>query len=203
MTDDIRSQVVTYGRTLAGLSADPAWPFLRGDYLDTIAPGETPSRANEMAKMSGCALTCRAILRRFIRHPILEAPYRDRQAVSDLMRIAQGAEAVTVISWPDAPRRPDRFEVQPGDMLIVGGGLSGDGSEHAWTVLDVVADPGYEVSPGLLVTGLDGGQRDAGGHQLIALRDHEIRDGWDVTSTGRRRIRYVLDVAAIVTRFGR
>jgi len=192
MTADIRSQVALYAHGLAGLSADPADELSARVYRDTIAPGETRARADEMALMSSCALVCRAVLRRFILHPILEAPYRDRQAVTDLTRIAHDAGA-TVRHLP----------VEPGDMVIVGGGVDGGGSEHAWTVLDVVADPGYEPTPGQLVTGLDGGQRDAGGHQLIALRDHEIRDGWDVTSTGRRRIRYVLDVAAIVQRFGR
>ena len=193
MTTDIRSQVTDYARSLAGLSADPADELSARVYRDTIAPGETRARADEMALMSSCALTCRAILRRFIRHPILEQPYRVRRAVSDLVEIATEAHALS-----RGARSPE-----PGDMLIVGGGEDGGGSEHAWTVLDVVANPGYEPTPGLLITGLDGGQRDAGGHQLISLRDHEIRDGWDITSTGRRRIRYVLDVAAIVQRFGR
>jgi len=197
MTADIRSQVTDYARSLAGLSANPADELSARVYRDTIAPGETLARADEMALMSSCALTCRAILRRFIKHPILEAPYRDRRAVSDLVEIAQAARA----AW--AGDRHVGELIGPGDMLIVGGGEDGGGSEHAWAVLDVVPDPGYEPTPGLLVTGLDGGQRDAGGHQLISLRDHEIRDGWDITSTGRRRIRYVLDVAAIVQRFGR
>jgi len=193
MTIDTRSEIVTFSRALVGLSADPADVLSARVYRDTIAPGETRVRADEMALMSSCALTCRAILRRFIAHPLLDAPYRIGAAVADLVVIAYAADAV---------RFPDSAP-EPGDMLIVGGGEDGGGSEHAWTVLDVVPDPGYEPTPGLLVTGLDGGQRDAGGHQLIALRDHEIRDGWDFTSTGRRRIRYVLDVAAIVARFGR
>lgn len=193
MTTDIRSRITDYARTLSGLSADPADEPSARVYRDTIAPDETRARADEMALMSSCALTCRSILRRFIKHPILDKPYRDRRAVADLVDVAILAHGLG-----QASRSPS-----PGDMLIVGGGDDGGGSEHAWTVLDVVPDPGYEASPGLLVTGLDGGQRDAGGHQCISLRDHEIRDGWDVTSTGRRRIRYVLDVAAIVQRFGR
>jgi len=194
MTADIRSQVCDYARSLAGLSADPADELSARVYRDTIAPGETRARADEMARMSGCALTCRAILRRFIEHSILERPYRTGCAVSDLVEIGRMSGVF---------ERGPRTAIEPGDMVIVGGGLDGGGSEHAWTALDVVADPGYEPTPGLLVTGLDGGQRDAGEHQLISMRDHEIRDGWDITATGRRRIRYVLDVAAIVARFGR
>lgn len=191
-----REDIVAVARGLAGLSADPADELTRRVYLDTIAPGETPARAAEMALMSGCALTCRAILRRFIEHPILEAPYRDRQAVSDLVRIAHQAAALFWLARP--------WEARPGDMLIVGGTYAGDGGpEHAWTVLSVVANP--YPDGGLLLDGLDGGQRteDAGRHQCIVRRDHEIRDGWDITATYRRRVRYVIDAMAIVARFGR
>lgn len=188
-----REDIVTAARSLAGLSADPSDALTRRVYLDTIAPGETPARAGEMARMSGCALTCRAILRRFIKHPILEAPYRDRQAVSDLVEIAAEAHAL----------RSSIPTVQPGDMLIVGGSEDGGGPEHAWTALSVVANP--YPDGGLLLDGLDGGQRteDAGRHQWIVQRDHELRDGWDITATYRRRVRYVIDVMAIVGRFGR
>ncbi len=190
-----REDICNHARTLAGLSADPANALTRRVYLDTIAPGETPARAAEMALMSGCALTCRAILRRFIVHPILEAPYRDRQAMSDLVSIGNNAGAAY---WAG------RAEwVKPGDMLIVGGGEDGGGPEHAWTALSCVANP--YPDGGLLLDGLDGGQRteDAGRHQCIVQRDHELRDGWDITATYRRRVRYVIDVMAIVGRFGR
>ncbi len=187
-----REDIVTHARTIAGLSADPADELTRRVYLDTIAPGETPARAAEMALMSGCALTCRAILRRFIVHPILDAPYRDRRAVSDLVEIAMAANA----------QRQAWSLPEPGDMLIVGGDGHG-GPEHAWTALSVVANP--YPDGGLLLDGLDGGQRteDAGRHQWIVQRDHELRDGWDITATYRRRVRYVIDVMAIVGRFGR
>lgn len=56
---------------------------------------------------------------------------------------------------------------------------------------------------GYLLDGLDGGQRTEGGHQAIEVKAHELRDGWDITATGRRRVRYVIDVMAIVGRFGR
>jgi hypothetical protein len=201
-----REDIVTHAHQLAGLSADPVDALTRRVYLDTIAPGETPARAAEMARASGCALTCRAILRRFIVHPILEAPYRDRQAVTDLTRIAADADALTIVFAPRGRSPVHRVEAEPGDMLIVGGGDDGGGPEHAWTALTSVEDPGYNHPyPSLLLDGLDGGQRtqDAGRHQCIQLRDHELRDGWDITSTYRRRVRYVIDVMAIVGRFGR
>ncbi len=185
-----REDIVAFSRALAGLSADPADELTRRVYLDTIAPRETPARAAEMAQMSGCALTCRAILRRFIRHPILEKPYRDRRAVSDLLQIAKDAGALLPL-----------HEVARGDMFIVGGAESDGGPEHAWTALSVVANP--YPDGGLLLDGLDGGQRNAGGHQLIEVRAHELRDGWNITATYRRRVRYVIDVMAIVARLGR
>jgi hypothetical protein len=200
-----REDICTHARSLAGLSADPADALTRTVYLDTVAPGETPTRAAEMARMSGCALTCRAILRKFIVRPILEQPYRDRRAVSDLVEIAGDADALTVIYAPGNSHQLHLLEAEPGDMLIVGGGEDGGGPEHAWTALSCVDDPGYDPGVGYLIDGLDGGQRteDAGRHQWIVQRDHELRDGWDITSTYRRRVRYVIDVMAVVGRFGR
>lgn len=71
--DSIRPAVTAYVRTLAGLSASEP---TRAAYLDLIAPGETPTRAAEMALMSGCALVARAVLRAFVAHPLLTQPYR-------------------------------------------------------------------------------------------------------------------------------
>jgi hypothetical protein len=189
-----REDICTHARSLAGLSADPADELTRAVYLDTVAPNETPFRRGEMGRMSGCALTCaRGILRRFILHAILEAPYRDRRAVSDLVQIAEDAGALLPLSATP----------EPGDMLIVGGGEDGGGEEHAWTALSCIENP--YPDGGLLLDGLDGGQRteDAGRHQCIEVRAHELRDGWDITATYRRRVRYVIDVMATVGRFGR
>ncbi len=186
-----RDDITSFALSLSGLSADPAAPFSRRVYLDTIAPGETPARAAEMARMSGRALTCRSVLRRFIAHHLLDGPYRTGRAVTDLFVIATQADAIEFVL-----RDP-----LPGDMLIVGGSAELGGPEHAWTALSVVANP--YPDGGLLLDGLDGGQRDAGGHQCIVQRDHELRDGWDITATYRRRVRYVIDTMAIVARFGR
>lgn len=189
-----REDIVTRARQLAGLSADPAHPRERARYLETIAPRETYARATEMARMYGCALTCaRGILDDFILHAILQEPYRDQRAVSDLVQIAKDAGALLPLSATP----------QPGDMLIVGGGEEDGGPEHAWTALSCIENP--YPDGGLLLDGLDGGQRteDAGRHQCIQLRAHELRDGWDITPTGRKRVRYVIDVMAIVGRFGR
>lgn len=179
--DGIREQVVTYAYSLDGLSANPADPVARAAYFALIAPGETPRRAAEMATMSGCALTCRAILRHFIAHLTLEAPYRTGRAMADLVEIAYDVQAI----------RPPRNQTpMPGDMVIIGGGSDGGGSEHVWTALDEGGG-----------AGIDGGQLDAQGFQKIVLKNHLLLDG--TGRDGSRKVRYVLDVETIVRRFGR
>lgn len=193
----IREAVVAYARTLEGLCADPSDELTRQVYSDLIAPGETPQRRAEMLCNSGCELTCRAILRRFILHPLLENPYRDTKAGADLMAIAYAADAV---------RLPGSIP-SPGDIVIVGGGDDGGGPEHAWTMIET-AWAGYDGR--VLDLGLDGGQRhptalgtDGKHAQLVALRDHELRDGWDTENGSRRKVRAVLDIEAIYKAFGR
>jgi hypothetical protein len=177
-----RDDVATFARSLAGMSANPRDPEARAAYLALIAPGETSARAAEMGNMSGCALVARAVLRRFIRHLILESPYRDRRAVSDLVEIADGG-------WVGALRSA-LYVPEPGDIVIVGGGADGGGAEHVW----------ISVGEG---EGIDGGQEDENDCQSIILRGHTIAGGWDSTATYRRKVRYVLDVAAILRAFGR
>lgn len=189
--DSIRPAVTAFARGLADMGANPADPDRRSAYLAMIAPGETPARAAGMADMSGCALVARAILRRFIVHPILERTYRDQHAVSDLVQIAIDARALR------SPLIP-----QEGDIVIVGGGSNGGGPEHAWTCLDVTGDP-YDAGNGLLVTGLDGGQRDDAGLECIRVVDRELRGGVDHTEHGGRVVRWVVDVQRVVEKFGR
>jgi len=174
-TGATRADVAAYARGLARMSANPADPCARAAYLDLVAPGETPARAAEMATMSGCALTARAVLRRFIAHPLLAAPYRTGQAMADLVRIASEADALRSALWPMA-----------GDVVIVGGGADGGGTEHTWIALEDS-------------WGIDGGQRDGAGFQRIARKGHTIAGGRD----GGRMIRYVLDVDAILRALGR
>jgi hypothetical protein len=187
---DLRPAITAYARTLAGLSAAPSCPSARATYRDLIAPGETGQRADEMERMSGCALVARAVLRRFIVHPLLSRPYRTGDAMSDLVAIGRDAGAL----------RASGSLPQAGDLVIVGGGTDGGGTEHAWTCLGTEWS-GYE--PRVLVSGLDGGQRDGGGYECIAVRDHEIREGVDWENGRGRLVRWVLDVERVVARFGR
>lgn len=192
----IRDEVVAFAWTLADLGANPGNPSARVRYLELIAPGETERRAAELALCSGCELVCRGIWRRFIIHPILESPYRDQQAGADLLAIARQACAATsgLSRWPEL-----------GDVVIVGGSPAFGGAEHAWTSLSIAVDP-YAHAPSEHTEthqGIDGGQRDGAGKQVIHLRQHELHDGWDSTATYRRCVTWVLDVARIVEWFGR
>lgn len=195
----VRDDVVAYAHTLDGLGAAPADPDRRAAYLDVIARDESPERCNEMARMSGCELVMRGILRRFIRHPRLEARYISGRAGADLLEIAR--QAGGAFAWR-------RKAPEPGDILIIGGGTDGGGPEHAYMVLSVGPDP--DDDDVLLIHGLDGGQRDDDGFQIITTREHVLRQGTDRASDGndpgggaRRKIRFVLDLAAILERFER
>lgn len=193
-TRSIRDDVVDFARTLINLGANPTNAEARARYLELIAPGETAARAAELAECSGCELTGRGIWRRFILHPILEAPYRDRQAGADLLAIARAAGASTVglARWPER-----------GDVVIVGGGADGGGPEHAWTSLGVEGDSSEHARGIEKHEGLDGGQLDDDGKQLILVRRHQLRRGLDTTSSYARRVRCVLDVKKIIGAFGR
>lgn len=169
--------LVAYAASLDSLIADPSTPW-RAEYLSLIAPNETPARAAEMARMSGCALVLRGVLRRFILHPILEAPYRTGDAMADLAAIAREADA----------HRGAGATPQAGDIVIVGGGTDGGGSEHCWICIGE--------------WGIDGGQV-VDGYQAVTRREHRVVDGWDATATYRRRVRAVIRCGDVVARFGR
>jgi hypothetical protein len=183
-----RADVIAYARTLAGLSADPGCLATRAQYLEVIAPGETTARKVELAAMSGCALVQRGVLRHFIDHPLLERSYVDQHAMSDLLAIAREA---------DAAHGADRDPLA-GDIMIV------SEPEHTLMVLDICVDPYAHVDPCELLTCLDGGHRDEKtGYQSVIVRDHELQGGWDEAGGLRRRVVWVLDLEAILARFGR
>jgi len=191
MTYADRSTVVAFAAALDGISANPANPEARAHYLDTIAPGETPARAAEMACMSGCALIARAVLRAFCDHPLLAAPYVTGRAVADVAAIARDAGAL----------HPPGRALEPGDVVIVGGGADGGGPEHVWLALCLRGDGAWD--------GLDGGQRDAAGHQAVKVRVHHVEGGYDRAHDDgagggvRRKVRAVVDVERVVAAFGR
>jgi hypothetical protein len=147
--ENIRDAAVRVARSFEGQSADPKSPRYE-EYLQAIAPGETRRRAEEMSRMSGCALTVAAVWRAIgIDHPALNAPYRDQTAVSRLYQIALAANAVCSPYLGGLPK--------PGDVVLV------QYPEHVYVVV--------EASEGL-VLGIDGGQRDDHHFECVQAKEH-------------------------------
>jgi hypothetical protein len=183
-----RVKLVELARSLDGLGMGTQ----SDRYRKLIGYSESITRAHEMAQMSGCALVVRGLWRHVgVRHPILMEPYRTGQAVCDLFEIAQSASALVTV-------RDELPAVSDGDAVIVGGGAQG-GGEHVWTVLDVTARD-YPERGTHLIRGLDGGQRDGQGLQMIEIKTHEIMGSPPVD--GYRRARWVIDFDAVWRKWG-
>jgi hypothetical protein len=182
-----RADVVRLARLLDGLSASETDPDVRARYLALVAPGEEAQKAAEMARMSGCALVARGILREVLEHELLERTYRIGHAMSDLVEIARRAGGF----YDYADRIPE-----PGDLVIVGEGAA----EHVWIAVELLGDDGRDC---LDFDGLDGGQVDEHGAQCIRLRRHELARGVDRTGGRNRDAHYVLDLDAMLRAFGR
>lgn len=179
-----REKLVELARNFSEIGNKP--PALER-YRSLVAGIETPARASELGRMSGCALVARGLWRQIgVRHPILLAPYRTGRAVADLVEIAQDSYALTKV----------RNELPPlsgGDVVIVGE------PEHVWTVLDAAAMDYTEMGTHL-IRGLDGGQKDAHGNQCIFIKTHEISG--TPPRDGGRVVRYVIDFEAVWRRWG-
>lgn len=137
--------ILALAQAAVGLSdgADP------DRYRALVAPGETPERAAEMAKASGCGLVVRGILGSLIQDRRLTAPYEDGRVMSDLVAMAREADA-----WSSYVSG-----AEPGDLVFW------SGPEHVCVVED--------VSYGN-ITSIDGGQRAPDGSEAILRRARAI-----------------------------
>jgi hypothetical protein len=153
-------------------------------YIDLIAPTETAQLKTSMAKMSGCALVCRGLLRQAgWSHTVLSRPYRIGRAVSDVVEIAKSASR-----WAT-----DRFVIGVGDIVLLGrNGYQGEtathkkqrvaqygGSEHMLTIIDINDN---------IYTSVDGGCKDVNGTQCIRAREREIMLSPSGIWLGARRV---------------
>lgn len=190
--EETRETAVRCAEAVVGLGANPENAEHRDDYLELIAPGETPSVAAQMATMSGCGLVVAGIWRAMgFEHEELEAPYRLGSAISRLMSIALGLGAWHGYKVGRVP--------SPGDMVLVGG--SAGGVEHVYTVLEATPQPDGTVR----LRSVDGGQRDAQGFQTILAKERLWKNGRDYptsasdpggTSSAGRGIAGFIDVSA-------
>jgi hypothetical protein len=152
--DDVRPRIVALARSYVGVSCRTKEG--RERYLELVAgPGDTDGEARRWLtapRTSGCALTCRGLLRRAgLRHTLLEQRVRPGYPMSDLQTIARESGA-----WRYSPRDAPPRE---GDMAIIDRPNGG----HAYTV--VAVEPG----PVCTLETVDGGASD-GGAQAIAAR---------------------------------
>ncbi|MDI3291233.1 hypothetical protein [Polyangium sp. 15x6] len=164
--ESIRNKIVEFAHTCPGLGANPTNVEVKRRYIELIAPGEPSSKQEEMAKMSGCALLVGGIWRAVgVDAPSLLPPYKIGTAISRLVSIARAVKA-----W--IPFKEQEYPA-PGDMVLVGDNAKG-GVEHVYTVV------GVELSDGnVTIRSVDGGQRDAKGHQAVLLKQRVWRGRQD------------------------
>lgn len=169
--DDLRDRVVAIAQSIVGVSANPADPESRQQYIDLIAPGETDyQQANLADNCSGCGLVVAGIWRALgVTAPELDPPYQTATGISRLIAIARHAGAWVAFS---AGKRPS-----PGDAVLVGTG-PGE-TEHIYTVISVTDDDGSTV-----VESVDGGQRDAARQQTILVKRRAWRGHRDIVFAG-------------------
>lgn len=172
-------------RSWVGIVADPTAAdggYQR--YLEIIAAGETPARAAELARMSGCALVLRGWLQLVLAQPpaCLLAPYVTGRALVDVEDAAVCAGALVPTSQLEA-------------ACVVHVGAIAGAPEHMWLAVDVTPDPwgGFDA------VGVEGGDRDAGGWERIHSRCRivEARGGHWVDAVEGGPVRPIVGVYSL------
>lgn len=185
---DIRDRMVDLATACVRLH-DP-----QPEYLALVAPGESPSTAASMARLSGCGLVVRALLGRLFgvdADPRLAAPYRFGQVMIDLRAMASEADA-----WHDGESwTHDAGEPEPGDLVLF------ESPEHIATVVDVLA---YSVGAPFTLHTIDGGQRLLGAEAVLRVERQISLNGGRayVCSPTVRPIAGYIDLDALAAKFG-
>lgn len=167
--------MVALARSYNGTSVS----FSRDRYVDLLGPNETKAMQDYFCdpKTSGCALTIRGLLRKLgCSDQRVSPPYKFGTAISLLVGIARARNAWNASNIGNLPIA--------GDFVLVGGDKTKDGGvEHVFTVCSVDMD-----DKGILITSIDGGQRDPKGQQAILAKTRRWveRGGayWDVSAAG-------------------
>lgn len=172
----VRDDIVALAKSYDGVSVSSS----KDRYVELLGPGEA---ANMQAyfcdpKTSGCGLTVRGLWRKSgVTDKRVLPPYKFGTAISLLVGVARDRRA-----WINA--KPGKTP-KPGDFVLVGGDPTKDGGvEHVYTVCSV--EPQSDGS--VILTSVDGGQRDAKGQEAIYGKGRRwtVRNGsyWDVSHTG-------------------
>lgn len=171
----IREDAVALAQSYSGVSVSSD----RARYVDLLGPGESKGMQDYFCApaTSGCALVVRGLWRKLgCSDKRVLPPYKFGTAISLLVGLARDRGAWCV-------SKPQNLPIA-GDFVLVGGDKVKDGGvEHVFTVCSVDID-----DKGILLTSVDGGQRDAKGQQAILAKTRRWveRGGayWDVSSTG-------------------
>ncbi len=172
----------------------------RADYLELMGPNEPEQVRRDftvtvnkdgMRGASGCALLGRALLLRAgIEHPRLRANYVSGKAVEDLYEIARQAGGLVDVRMHGLrgrlPKRGDMpWMSSPEHVCIV---RTLEDHDAARSLEEETYDAGAAVVPlrGITIESTDGGQRDAGGWQIIRPRSRR----WYRDTRGAEQLRH-------------
>lgn len=176
----IRDTIVNIAQNFSGVGAGNS----PDRYLDLLGPNESEVMRASLLTMFSCALVVRGIWRKAgLRDSRLSPPYTPGMAMANVIDIARDRGALA------HPRLP-----LIGDFVYV---VSDSGSEHVYTVTDICK----RHDGSIMITSVDGGQRDRWGKQCIAtcLRTWETNPTmtWDIvhhaTGDKRRRVVNIID----------
>jgi hypothetical protein len=158
-------------------------------YADLIAAGESANARRGMLAASGCGLVVRGLWRRCgLVDPRLEAPYVVESVIATIEDMAREAGA-----WRSAADVVGSvYQPQEGDAFLL------DAPVHVATLTRIVPSEALYIESKWF--SVDGGQRDAGGAELITTRVREYR------STARtldgHALLGVVDLEALACKFG-
>ncbi len=172
----------------------------REAYLDLVAPGEAEPMRTSLGKASSCGLVVRGLWGRLgLDDPRLRAPYKVGSVLATIVDMAREADARRGAAWeqPDAPR--------VGDVLLVDIDTP---RAHVATVVGVLGEgaDGNERA----VYSVDGGQREAGGAEVVLRRRRVLTfdgDGiaWlapgDAYGQATRKLSGIVDLEALAAHF--
>ena len=181
----IRDEMVALAKSVSGLGA--AASKGRAEFLELIAPGETPAVAADYATLSTCGLTVRGLWGRIgMKDARLAAPYAPGSVFTNLRAMATEAGG-----WST-----DVATLGLGDAIMI------SEPDHVGTVVKL--EP--RSAGGVNITTVDGGSKDATGLQCIVSFERAIgADGSIVAGPlagNGRKLLGVCSLPAVAAAFG-
>ena len=146
-------------------------------FLDLVAPGEDPARAQEMAKDSTCGLFVRGLLNvAGVTDARVVAPYHAGKVMSDLAAMAREAGALL----------PSLDAAAPGDLIMLGN------PEHVFVL---------ESLDGQMLYSVQGGERDAARNEQIQRLPRSVFGSGRAPLISSRPVELMISSAKLLERF--